>query len=191
MIYPIRIWDVKMRTCMQTLKTYIVSKMAFTPDGRKLAFCMQKPVGEGYEIVFWDIASARTGPILQGPSKEIAWMWFSKDGKQLIAATRRHGVQVWDWAAGRLLYTLPIHERGAQTGVVDYLAFSPERNWLVEGLEFSPEDRIIAIWSVDKREKILEWNRPFSGLALSPDGRWLAIKKGLEFGVWEVVPKAK
>ncbi|HZT35157.1 MAG TPA: hypothetical protein VFA15_04495, partial [Nitrososphaera sp.] len=40
-VYSIRIWDVKTKTHMQTLKTYIVSKMAFTPDGKKVAFCMQ------------------------------------------------------------------------------------------------------------------------------------------------------
>jgi WD40 repeat protein len=191
----VRLWDVEGRR----LKLMIRERraLAFAPDGKRLA-----TTGGGAAVFVWDIADVNLlHRLVDRSSVPLSAAW-SPDGKLLAsghssrAAATRLGaapdrVALWDTATGKLLRTFPA-----------YLT-------LMQGpLVFGPDGRTVAaldgrrgpvsLWeaATGKRRRRFalhppprgaEWTSYYeeelvSGLAISPDGRLLAL--GLEHVVY-------
>src|SRR5208283_2109203 len=90
-----------------------------------------------------------------------------------------YGVTVWDFRTGRLLFTC------AEGKVIRSLAFSKDGTTLVAGGNFE-----VSFWSTtggkklssfsikDRDQPIKDRDQPIRGVALSPDGNWVAAATG-------------
>ncbi len=191
----LRFWDIA--TGAETRRTAGVGSgrvLAFAPDGRTLAMN-----GVGGVPILWDVAGNRVRAALE-PAREpftFRSIAFSPDGRTLAAAG---SVPVPGGQTGRVrLYDLTrepparraelSHERAAQGG---------ENQW-AGAIRFTPDDRrVVGTMAAATAVKIVIWNaatglesdslaRGGGGtedrLAVSPEGRWLAITQPFGTGV--------
>jgi WD40 repeat protein len=100
---------------------------------------------------------------------------FARDGKRIASASADQSVIIWDAATGRKETTLVGHATR-----VSGLAFAPGGDWLasVDG------DGNIIIWDLAQRQLKQRFNFPKEWrdthcLAISPDGRWVAVSHGV------------
>src|SRR5262245_5666117 len=165
-------------------KAHIYS-LAFSPDGRTLATAdslVREPVSG--EVRLWDVAGWKTratfGEDLGVALRRIS---FSPDGKTLAAADHLGKVYLWDLPTGRLRVSW---EAGRY--MAHCLAYSPDGRVLVTGggpgnlpgLPFNPGK--VMFWDAASGKEILTLEENSKGivnsLALSPDGRLLAVACG-------------
>lgn len=157
----IRLWDIRTGRGLLTLKQkYVVSSVAFSPDGQLFA-CQ-----DGYPTIkLWDI---RTGKLFRTfPGHSFA---FSPDGQFLASADRT--IRLWNIHTGRELFTLTGHKSG-----VNSLVFSPDGQLLVSG----SADRTIRLWNVRTGRELLTLTGHKTGVysvSFSPDGQLLASRDG-------------
>jgi WD40 repeat protein len=113
-----------------------VSALAVSPDGQKLYVGRSRRTNVTYsvlgfsaQIIVLEVGTGRTLFTLGGHKDTIGSLLVSPDGA-LLASTGtdstyfRTEVRIWDAAAGRLLYTLPMEAS------VRGMAFSPDGAWL-------------------------------------------------------------
>jgi WD40 repeat protein len=141
--------------------------LAFSPDGKTLA-----TIGCGTGIQLWDTATGKRARRLAGE----AYGWvvaYSPDGR-FLAAGGREALQLWDVAAGKLVWQVKGGEDGTHA-----LAFSPDGKILAAG------DRAGSVRLVEPAggKEIRHWAPHSEGeksdhgtaaLAFSPDGKTLA-----------------
>ncbi|HEX2913417.1 MAG TPA: WD40 repeat domain-containing protein [Chloroflexia bacterium] len=165
----------------QSLQTYQVYTIAFSPDGKTLA-----AAGGGdtttnqYPIILWDVASGKEIGSLPGHSAPVTSLTFSPDGKTLLSGGNDNQLHLWDVGAKK--------ERLALTGPTS-----------IHELHISPDGKLIATVYLNGQLNIWEaatGKLLFSGaanpaqpnkypdnlarLAFSPDGKYLAILSGGE-----------
>lgn len=93
-------------------------RMAFSPDGRQLAFTCG---GIDSLVHLWDPSAKSANNLREGHSSEIISLIFSRDGKHLAStALFDHAIRIWYPESGKLHQTLTGHS----DYVVD-IAFSP------------------------------------------------------------------
>ena len=92
----IRLWDVKGRKGMKTLKPegarWHVYCVAFSPDGKSLA-----AANGNRTITLWDLASHTNTGTLKGHTED--WVFavaFSPDGKTLASGSEDKTIKLWD-----------------------------------------------------------------------------------------------
>jgi len=113
-------------------------------------------------------ALARIGTIRFKHSGQVDSLAWSADGKRIVAGDESGAVLVWDAATGRRVRTLRGHSSG-----VDVVGFSGKR------IVSSSADETVRIWeSGSDRARVLQNQGP-SCLAVSPDGKRLAVSRGL------------
>jgi WD40 repeat protein len=145
-----------------------VTALAFAPGGKVLA-----AAGEDAAIRLWDPGSGkelrRLGPRSLSPPLVLA---FSPDGMILAADTTidgRPAVDLWDVAAGRLLYEL--------RGVCGAPAFSPDGTTLA-----TAEGDKVCLWDPATGRLLRRFTalarEPHHLVAFSPDGKALATAGG-------------
>jgi len=147
--------------------------MAQTPDGKQLVVAD----GSGRIDVF-EIATGRLARRLQEPGADPVYNTaVSPDGRWLACARVRPDIQIWDFAAGKVAATIPVHPGSdrRRPGAAERLAFSPDGKVLYTGVEIftGSNDQGATAWEVPSGKRL--WNVPGVGynLAADPRGRWV------------------
>jgi RNA polymerase sigma factor (sigma-70 family) len=137
--------------------------VALAPDGRTVA------VGHDKQIRFWDLASGRDVHQLRSSVGDVEGLAFSPDGKLLASGHGSAVILLWDLETGKQFAKLP-----ARHNRVSFLAFTADGKTLVSGDSL---DRTVRVFDVPTRTQRHQITRPkmVRGLALSPDGRLLAL----------------
>lgn len=213
-----RIWDVatgeEVRRFYHAGYQHVI-KVAFSPDGRKLATaCAITPIGDNCTARIWD---AVTGAELQklAPGHEL--VLFSPDGTKLVTECGTT-ISIWDVATGTELQNVnhdwlvlsedfsPDSSKiitscshtarilDAETGVE---LQELNHNSAVLSATFSPDggtvataswDRTARIWDVATGEELIRLNvdNPLGSIVFSPNGRKVAVTKGWEVIIWDI-----
>ena len=143
-----------------------VTGLAFSPDGATLA-----SAGADGTVVLSDVASGRTrgGPVRSG--RAILAIAFSPDGATLAAGGRDGTIELWDVQSRRLRRSFPVR------GGLSALAFTPDGRSLVSAA-LTGLDGTVTVWDLSARTpkgRLLAGPEPTRSLALSPDGRIVAL----------------
>jgi WD40 repeat protein len=155
---------------------WFASQLAFSPDGGRLAVTVsvaerEKPTSI---VKLWDLASGQEVLATEAVSGLLSHLDFSADGKRLVAAEARRGeVKVWDAAAGRELVTQ------SGKGTLRHLAINRDATRIAVVIQ-EATDRLL-VWNTAPGSAYLEQTEPAGAirdLALSPDGRQLALALG-------------
>jgi WD40 repeat protein len=160
-----RIWDTATgrQVCSLQGHTGNVTRLAFSPDGRRLA-----TASEDYTAKVWKVDTGRELLTLVGHVDGVAGVAFSPDGTHLASASYDNTIRVWDAASGLVCFTLAGH-----VAPVTDVAYSPDG----QRLATASLDDTIKLWSA-KGGHAVEALRPAGGtrggLVFSPDGRHLA-----------------
>jgi WD40 repeat protein len=162
-----------------------VLKVAFTPDGRRLASLSGASgfswVGD-QTIRIWEVDPRLTLPVLRGHTSYDYPVAFSPNGLWIASRAWDNMVRLWDAVTGE-----PVTPPLPHPGYVLVLAFSPDAQSLVTG---SYGDVRLRIWDVATarvRKGIQGPGRGFLILAVSPDRRRLASwSHDFTVRLWEV-----
>lgn len=138
-----------------------------SPDGRVLMS------SRGGPPAFFDAATRRRSAMLD--TAPAAWRWTpSPDGR--VAVLHGHppseGVGAWLWRMGSDQTVTPLESPGIARAL-----FSADGHVLAGISSGSATDRAIYVWDVERARLLHTLPNTWSidaGLALSPDGRWLA-----------------
>src|SRR5262249_27939377 len=141
------------------------NSLAFRPDGLELA----SAGGDGV-VLIWDVQSGKSVGVLPSERRRaVSAVAYSPDGKLLASGGMDQSVRIWDSITHRELLT----HYGNASGVTS-LAFRPDSLRLAS----ASEDGVVKIWDATKESQSFRvafkpavWH---TGLACSPDGRWVA-----------------
>ena len=161
----LKLWQAR-RPGVTALKGYHNSlrTMAFSPDNRWLTAS-----GLGRELLVWDARSGLHAGTYQGHSRAAFAVAFSRDGLVASADADRQ-VQLWDPVSREMKWNKSIESAGAAY----WLAFSPDGRRLYLA---SAQDTLTVLDAVTG-DQLSSTNFMASlndGLAVSPDGRLLAL----------------
>jgi hypothetical protein len=152
-----------------------IFSLAFSPDGAALALGVSSPA-----LQLWDVATGKRLPgVVQGPrDSTAASLAYSRDGA-LLAAGRANRLTVYDVGTGR-----ERHRLEGPLGLVNGLAFLPGEDRLVS----ASSDGKARVWDL-RNERVLwalEGAAEGRSLAVSPDGRAVALGTSDRFIVWDL-----
>ena len=148
-------------------------KLAFLPDGRTLAVCVQ-----GDQVDLWDVPSGR--PLATPPSPRTSDPFprevFSPDGAGIAVVTDGHDAQLWDPVTHRLVNTLT--GSAANLDVWDLALSSHSRT-----LAIADRQAQIRLWDTAANKPIgdpigeptIDPSKLITTMAFSGDGRYLAV----------------
>jgi eukaryotic-like serine/threonine-protein kinase len=109
-----------------------VFKVAFSPDGHRLASCSRD-----LTVRLWNLDGTPSPQVLYGHNDEVFAVAFHPDGSRLATAGRDGGVWLWDLARGEVVARFP-----GPRSYVWSLAFSPDGATLASG----SGDSTIRLW---------------------------------------------
>jgi WD40 repeat protein/tRNA A-37 threonylcarbamoyl transferase component Bud32 len=175
-------WHYLKRLCHAELfqlrgnKKFIVSGLAYSPDGRRLA------TKSGNEVKIWDAKTGAEMLTLQGAGICAAGshhqVAFSPDGK-LLATACSWAVKIWDAATGKELFSIKAHQFA-----ISAVAFSPDGKRLAAG-GGDPASKgrggKVSVWDAATGKELLSFlDLPHwvNSVAFSPDGKHLAAAGG-------------
>jgi WD40 repeat protein len=181
----VRLWDARTGKNERTIdapgpigiQARTVRALAFSPDSHWVAFGNAKP-----EVQLWG-PQMRSLPGHQGAILALA---FSPDLLLLASASSDNTAMLFDFDKGTAVKTLFGH-----ANPVTAVLFSPDSKQLITG----SRDLTVRIWDVASGTELLQLpqNAPVTHLALSPDGRWLAVlcSAGRSVFLWSLAPASK
>jgi WD40 repeat protein/serine/threonine protein kinase len=151
-----------------------IGALCYSPDGRQLAALTRA----GIEI--WDAASGRSSQRLRETGGDIPLaLRFCPDSRTLISVARNNTkgvIKVWDLAGERA-----VAEWTGPAGECSTPAISPTEKTVAMINELNPAFAQVQLWEVGSARPRVVWQRQRSSgrnvtaLALSPDGRRLAV----------------
>jgi WD40 repeat protein len=169
----VRLWDLQSDKKMSLLlgHTNNIAAVAFSPDGKFL-------VSGSWDktVRLWDVQAAQTVRTFEGHSSDVNSIAFSPNGKTLASGSDAHGITLWyDMPESPLT---PLFKTGIRQLATDYhliktLAFSPNEKMLA----FATEDKRIHLLNMPSGQKIkhLEGHsEEINVIAFSPNGKILA-----------------
>ena len=207
----VHIWEVRAHKLVNTFRVEQaeVSNLAFSPDGRRLAWS-----GSGGRAEICGVADGRTLQTLRGHIAAVGGLAFSAAGKRLATGSADRSVKVWDADSGAELGTLRGHTSDVLAVAFDPAGGAPLRlatagaegavklwdvnaspgprklrghEGVVQHVHFAGDGRLascaddgkVRVW--DPRTSKLQWEvEGHAGrIAFSPDGRLLAAVASL------------
>ena len=165
--------------------------LAYSPDGKVLA------VGSGTTLKLWDVIGNRPGATLEPGGFSVQSVAFSPDGRTLAGAGTAGGegkVRLFDLAKtppDRRAELSLHHEEGI-----------PPNDWISD-VVFTPDGRQVAavanlsvvIWNAatgDEEDSLKrESGSSADRLAVSPDGRWLAVTNVGSMRIFDIGPTGR
>ncbi len=153
-----------------------IFSLAFSPDNRSVAFGTSKP-----SLQVWDVATGKRDPrVEQKPADWVpASLAYSKDGT-VLAAGGRNRITLYDLATGQERCRLE-----APMELVNGLAYLPDGNRLVSASRRQGE---ALVWDLRTGRVLWALAGAAEGrsLAVSPDGRSVALGTADRFIVWDL-----
>jgi WD40 repeat protein len=203
-VMRLRFWDAdsgRMNGAPVTLNNHpsaldlISPRVAFSPDGRRLATFGRSETGEAVNL--WSVETGQpVGPRLTGFSDEMVQnVAFSPDGYRLASASENGTLRFFNADTGELLSTTrlawnPATNRAAFPRVfIDALVFSPDLHRVATGSQAG----LVQLWNADTGQPISPPLTTMNGravnlppFAFSPDGHYLAASNGgsTDVGLW-------
>ncbi|MCI0485249.1 MAG: serine/threonine protein kinase [Blastocatellia bacterium] len=166
------LWDAATQTKLLRFEhTAVVWNVNFSPDGHWLV----STHGDG-SILLWDVAERERAANFNGHSSAVRTVAFSPDGKRIASASEDRSVIVWDAASGQKEAVLTGHDTRV-TAVI----FTSDGKDVLSGDQLGN----LICWEVDRRKPRWIFNDPdlykraAYGIAVSPDGRWVATTHGV------------
>jgi WD40 repeat protein len=166
----IKIWDTHSATVLRTLKEHksIVLKAAFSPNGRRMAFCANDKT-----VRVWD---PQEGEILHsikahpGMMNYVMAVAISPDGKMIASGSFDHSVKLRKTETGEAIRT----PKCKLSSPIRDLAFSPDGKTIVVGQFTGP----VIFWSVEgvQLNNFTAHKKSMESVALSSNGRLLATE---------------
>jgi WD40 repeat protein len=157
-----------------------VSSLAFSPNGQALALGTYKRTnGRFGNIELWDIVSGEKILDFENSADWISSIVFSPNGEFL--ATAGYATKIWN-LEGQLLDTQGNYVSGGNT---KSLSFSSDGTLLAEGADTASG---LHVWRILQNGKLVIYRTiPMQGyeVAISPDGKWLAVD-GNGLFVWQL-----
>ncbi|TRX93491.1 hypothetical protein FHL15_005766 [Xylaria flabelliformis] len=164
----IRVWSTDTGKLLQTLPAYsLTQRCAFSPDSKLLATC------HDFEIHLWSIKTGALQQILTQISGCLSLV-FSPDATLLASGHQDGKVRLWS-VHQTTEGDSGVIERKDRFTVIRFLAFSPDRSFLIS--ENSGSNTVL-LWNTtkDSSERILtrEYNW-LPEICISPDSQFIAI----------------
>jgi WD40 repeat protein len=170
----IRFWDIPGRRELAAIRTPLswVSAVAFSPDGRQIAYSGGRDAGRDGGVTVWDRATRRAAVILKTDLDIVGAVTFSPDGKTLVVggfeSSGDSRIWLWNVPAQRRMAVLKGHTREVHS-----VAISPSGRTLAS----AGGDGAIKLWSCatwQEEATLREHKDRVTSLAFSHDGKLLA-----------------
>lgn len=168
--------DEKPEIFVQMGHSFVITSVAFSPDGRYIAS------GSADKTVkLWEVSTSREIRTLLGHTSGVSSVVFSPDGRYIVSGSWDKTIKLWDVVTGRELRTLVGHSQA-----VTSVAFSPDEKYIVSG----SGDKTIRFWDASTGREIrtlADHTKEVTTVAFSTDGKYIASGSGDKtIKLWDV-----
>jgi WD40 repeat protein len=176
----LRLWEVASGRPLATSQEWgadgsLVNSLAFSPDGKTLA------TGGIHQVKLWDVTGRREEGHLAGFTGTVWGLAFTADGRLLITGSDGDPIKLWDVASRREMVHL---DQSRDT--VAPLLIAPDGRSLITG----GGEGLFTLWDLTTRRAVASVSEGLPqgerGIALSPDGKTLAITERNAISLWSL-----
>ncbi|MDT4969150.1 MAG: hypothetical protein QOJ64_3887 [Acidobacteriota bacterium] len=106
---------------------YIMSRLAFSPDGSKLATITKQ------SIELWDLTTGELTRTLQVTKGDPTGLWFSPDGQSLVSTSELRSAADQDPVGELIIWNVADGEKRSTLPDFDYATFTPDGKLIASG----------------------------------------------------------